>query len=113
MATIASKSNVRVSKSMVMKAAWAILRKKDVANIAEALRKAWQAMKIKAQMSVGVAEFTFRKANGEIRKAIGTLKGSAINYEYKGTDRKPCYSAVSYWDLEKEAFRSFSIASLL
>ena len=80
MATIAS-NNVRVSKSMVMKAAWAILKRKDVGTIAEALRKAWQAMKIKAQMSVGVVEFTFRKANGEIRKAIGTLKGSAISYE--------------------------------
>ncbi len=112
MATIAS-NNVRVSKSMVMKAAWAILKKKDVGTIAEALRKAWQAMKIKAQMSVGVVEFTFRKANGEIRKAIGTLKGSAISYDYKGSERKPCYSAVAYWDIEKNAFRSFSIASLL
>ena len=112
MATIAS-NNVRVSKSMVMKAAWAILKNKDVPNIAEALRKAWQAMKIKAQMYVGVVEFTFRKANGEIRKAVGTLKGSAINYDYKNSDRKPCYSAVAYWDIEKNAFRSFSISSLL
>ena len=103
----------KISKSLVMKAAWSIVKKAEVQTISEALKLAWKAIKLKAAMAKGVMEFTFRKANGEIRKAIGTLQPEFINYESKGTTRQPCYSTVAYWDLERHAFRSFSIASLI
>ena len=96
-----------------MKAAWSIVKKAEVQTISEALKLAWKAIKLKAAMAKGVMEFTFRKANGEIRKAIGTLQPEFINYESKGTTRQPCSSTVAYWDLERHAFRSFSIASLI
>lgn len=102
-----------ISKSLVMKAAWSIVKKAEVQTISEALKLSWKAIKLKAAMAKGVMEFTFRKANGEIRKAIGTLQPEFINYESKGTTRQPCYSTVAYWDLERHAFRSFSIASLI
>lgn len=108
MATI-SKGN----KSQVMKAAWAIIKSAQVTNISEALKLAWKAIKLKVAMTKAVVKFQFRKANGEIRTAFGTLQSEYISYESKGTTRKPCYSTVAYWDTEKHAFRSFSIANLI
>ncbi len=96
-----------------MKAAWSIVKKAEVGNISEALKLAWKAIKLKASMAKAVVTFKFRKSNGEIREAVGTLQSEYISYESKGTTRKPCYSTVAYWDLERHAFRSFNIASLI
>ena len=103
----------RANKSLVMKAAWAILKKAEVSTISEALKVAWKAVKLKVEMAKGVVKFQYRKASGEVRTAIGTLKSGMVNYEPKGTNRKPCYSTVAYWDIEKKAFRSFCISHLL
>ena len=103
----------RTNKSLVMKAAWAILKKAEVSTISEALKVAWKAVKLKVEMAKGVVKFQYRKASGEVRTAIGTLKSGMVNYEPKGTNRTPCYSTVAYWDIEKKAFRSFCISHLL
>lgn len=101
-----------VSKTSVMSTAWAIFKKGTVTTFADALRKAWQAMKLKAAMTTQVVAFTFRKASGEIRKALGTLKAGAYDYTTKGTGHHSLTS-VCYWDVEKHGFRSFSVGSLL
>ena len=103
----------KISKSLVMRSAWSVYRKAGVMSISEALKLAWKAIKLKAEMAKGVVTFKFRKANGEIRTAVGTLKSGMVNYQPKGTGGKPCYSTVAYWDLERDAFRSFSIANLI
>lgn len=110
---LVSENPVRINKSMLMKAAWTVLRKKEAETISEALKKAWRAYKLKAKMSIGVVSFTFKKANGEIRKAVGTLASSLFNYEYKGTGNEGPTSCIRYWDVEKKAFRSFKVASLM
>ncbi len=101
------------NKSLVMKAAWAILKKAEVRTLSEAMKQAWKAVKLKVAMAKGVVKFQYRKASGEIRNAIGTLKSGVVNYEAKGTNRKPCYSTVAYWDIEKKGFRSFCISHLI
>lgn len=103
----------KISKSLVMKAAWSVLKKSEVKNLSEALKAAWKAIKLKYQMASGVVTFKFRKTNGEIRKAVGTLKSGMFDYEAKGSTSKPSYSTVAYWDIEKDGFRSFRISSLL
>ena len=103
----------KISKSLVMKSAWSVYKKADVKSISEAMRLAWKAIKLKAEMAKGVVTFSFRKTNGEIRTAVGTLKSSMVNYQPKGTGGKPSYSTVAYWDMERDAFRSFRIASLI
>lgn len=108
-----SKKSVRINKSMVMKAAWMVLRKKEATSFAEALKKAWRAYKLKAQMALGVVSFTFRKTNGEIRKALGTLASNLYQYEYKGTGYSSPANCIRYWDVEKKAFRSFTAGSLI
>ena len=106
-------NSVRINKSMVMKAAWETIRKHKASTFAEALRKAWQAYKLKAKMALGAVKFTFRKTNGEIRKAVGTLAKNLFQYEPKTTGRPSHPATICYWDLEKGAFRSFCIDSLL
>lgn len=73
MASSANNNSVRINKSMVMKAAWETLRRHKAVSFSEALRKAWHAYKLKAQMALGVVRFVFRKTNGELRNAVGTL----------------------------------------
>ena len=103
----------RISKSLVMKAAWAVLKKAEVQTISETMRVAWKAIKLKYRMTSGVVTFKFRKTNGEIRTAVGTLKSGMFEYQAKGSNSKPSYSTVAYWDIEKDGFRSFRIASLI
>lgn len=108
-----TKSSVSVNKSQLMSAAHVMFRKGDFKTFGEALKQAWKAYKIKARMAVDVVEFTFKKANGEIRKAVGTLAKFMFTYENKGTTRKSSPSCIVYWDLEKNAFRSFTVGSLM
>ena len=111
--TISKNSNESANKSMVMKAAWSIFKKAEVESLSEAMKLAWKALKLKVEMAKGVVTFQYRKASGEIRTAVGTLKSGVVNYEPKGTNRKPCYSTIAYWDIEKKGFRSFCISHLL
>lgn len=113
MATTTSKNNVRINKSMVMKAAWQVLKSKQAKDLAEALAKAWKAYKLKAKMALGVVKFVFKKTNGEIRQAVGTLANNMYQYDYKGTGYASSASCIRYFDLERKAFRSFTVASLL
>ena len=104
---------MKVNKSKLFKVAHAILRKAQVSSWSEALKAAWKAMKVYTRMLTGTVEFTFRKVNGEVRKAIGTLH--ELNYVAKGTSGKSDKNAdvISFWDCEKQAFRSFKAITLI
>ncbi len=106
-------NQVRINKSMVMKAAWMVFAKKEAGSFAEALKKAWKAYKLKAKMALGVVSFSFKKTNGELRKAVGTLARNLYQYDYKGTGYASPANCIRYWDVEKKAFRSFTVSSLL
>ena len=107
------KNNESVNKSMLMKAAWALVKKSEAKSFSDALKQAWKAIKLKMAMSKGVVMFQYRKVSGEVRTAYGTLKSTLTNYEAKGTNRKPCYSTVAYWDVQCNGFRSFCISNLI
>lgn len=101
-----------INKSRLFKMAHSIFRNNQVSNFSEALKAAWKAMKLKAQMAAGVVEFAFRKADGSIRKAIGTLKEIAAHIGGTST-RKSCDYVVVYFDMERNAIRSFRAVSLI
>lgn len=109
--TTINTNSARVSKSSVMKSAWAMLKNNSVKTLSEALHKAWEAMKAKVLMYSHKVKIQYIKCDGSIREAIATLKLD-FDYSPKG-HRRPCYSTVCYFDLEKNAFRSFSIATFL
>lgn len=56
----------------------------------------------------GIVEFQFTKKDGTIRQAKGTLKSEHIpTTATSGSGRKASPNVQVYWDLEKNAFRSF------
>lgn len=105
--------NMKVNKSKLFKIAHTIIRKGQVATWSQALKAAWKAMKVYTMMLVGNVEFTFKKVNGEIRKAVGTLHN--VDYVSKGTgkDTEKNIDVICFWDVEKQAFRSFKSVTLL
>ncbi len=102
-----------IDKSKLFRMAHSILKRSHAGSFSEALRMAWKAAKVYARMLVGVAHFTFRKANGEIRKAVGTLCN--VNYHPTGNGRlkeRPA-ECICFWVVEKQAFRSFNASTLI
>lgn len=104
---------MKVNKSKLFKVAHAILRKSQAGSFSEALKLAWKAMKVYTGMLLGKVTFTFKKVNGEIRNAIGTLKD--LDYTSKGNAKGNDNNAdvIAYWDCEKNAFRSFKASTLI
>ncbi len=76
-----------------------------------ALKKAWTIYRLTKKMSKDVVKFTFKKKDGTIRKAEGTLQ-SPILGDVKGL-RAFNPKVVNYYDTEKLAFRCFQAPSLL
>ena len=89
-------------------------------NRSEAFRRAHLARELVVALGQGVVTFQYEKKNGEERRARGTLcKGVSDEYdayEYKEKDKenRDNYSKldIPYWDLDKEAFRNFSVVNV-
>lgn len=96
----------------IMKMAWQFVKRNGI-NLSEALKKAWQVFKLKAKMAKGIVRFYFRKVDGTIREAYGTLR-SDLMPEIKGDDtRKKNDTVQAYYDTEKQSFRCFKLANLV
>jgi hypothetical protein len=104
---------IKVNKSKLFKVAHAILRKSEVTTWSEALKAAWKAMKVYTNMLIGKVEFSFRKVNGEVRNAVGTLHN--LNYFAKDnrTISDKNADVICFWDCEKQAFRSFKASTII
>jgi hypothetical protein len=94
-----------------MSEAWRLFKVTGEA-FAECLRKAWQLYKLSKAMKSGIVQFFFRKVNGEARQAFGSLEEKYFD-EIKGTERKKNDLLFTYWDTEKEAFRSFKKMNII
>lgn len=74
---------------------------------------------LESKMLETAVRFQFRKQNGELREAVGTLKrekmiqqdGALWEPVGEGKPEHPMY--VRYWDLNKMAWRQFSILNLI
>lgn len=95
----------------VMQMAWSFVRKNGY-SMSEALKCAWANLKLKAALKVKIVEFYFKKTDGTLRQAFGTLKENLIG-EVKGTGRKPNDNLQVYWDTEKEEYRCFKKCNLI
>lgn len=83
----------------------------------EAMKKAHLTRKILDGLGRGVMTFDYRKKNGKLRRALGTLcpgvSADFDGYVYKREDRETFSRAMErgvfvYFDLERKAFRSFA-----
>lgn len=68
--------------------------------------------KLVDNMRVRDVVFEFKKIDGTIRKAHGTLMEEYLS-EIKGNGRPLNFDLQLYYDLEKKSFRSFKKANLI
>lgn len=61
-------------------------------------------------MNKGIVSFTYKKTDRTLRKAQGTLKDVEVSIKRTG---KESFKALSYFDVEAAAFRSFRIENLI
>lgn len=99
---------MKVDKSALFKVANAIYSGKKAITFGEALKMAWKAAKLQIALAAGEVKFRYRKCNGEIREALGTLKNMVV-------DKLTAFNgaAMYYFDIEKKGFRSFSVDNLI
>ena len=95
----------------LMKRAWMLVKVYGF-SMADAMKQAWLVLKLKTALKNGIVKFMYAKLNGEVRTAWGTLKDGLIP-ETKGTERKKNESLITYYDNEKQAYRSFKMANLI
>ncbi len=59
----------------------------------------------------GLVRFTYEKADGTLRKVIGTLKDTVALV--KGTGRSDDGRTVKYFDVEADGWRSFKVENFV
>lgn len=101
----------REMMSNVMRLAWAFIRKHQ-ATLSEALKIAWRNIKLRIAMTTKIVAFKFKKADGTIRDAIGTLQKNMLP-PIKGTGRPTPEHLQLYFDMQKQCYRSFNKIELL
>jgi hypothetical protein len=100
-----------IIKSNVFKLACVFIRKHQ-ATLSEALKIAWRNIKLRIAMATKIVAFTFRKTDGSIREAIGTLKSDMLP-QVKGTGRPTPEHLQLYYDIQKQCYRCFNKIELL
>ena len=105
-------STFKTQMSKLMKQAWYLVKSLGW-SISEAMKQAWKNFKLRrALVKNESVSFSFKKVDGTIRNAIGTLLETitpAIVGERKSNPTK----VQIYFDLEKQQWRSFKIESLI
>lgn len=62
----------------------------------------------------GTAHFIYRKTNGELREAFGTLLERVVNSNTNGDGvPRKYYNCQAYFDIELQAWRSFKYENLI
>lgn len=65
----------------------------------------------KEALKEGKVTFTYKKVNGEVREALGTLNGKFSNtlesYKTKNENQKTTPGVIKYFDLNSDGWRSF------
>ena len=94
----------------VMSVAWQFVKRNGYTK-SKALKCAWSNMKLKMALKGKVVEFFFKKTDGTIRQAFGTLSSSRIP-ETSGS-KKSADSVQPYFDCEKSEWRCFKKCNLV
>ena len=90
------------------------MAEKEYENIYSLYNKARSIVRTQKGMKTGNVAFSFRKANGDIRRALGTLINIPSDQLPKGNiARKKNPLQIIFFDVEKAAYRSFNAFSFL
>jgi len=94
----------------VMQLAWQFIKKNGF-TLSEALKTAWANIKLRAMLQQRIVMFYFRKVNGEIRQAFGTLQSERVP-QVQGV-KKTADTCQVFFDTEKNEWRCFKKCNLL
>ena len=94
----------------IMNLAWQMVKRNGY-SMSEALKVAWVNIKLRALLSKKIVEFYFKKTDGTLRQAFGTLMSDRIP-ETNGI-KKTADSCQVYFDTEKEEWRCFKKCNLV
>lgn len=86
--------------------AWSFVKQNGF-SLSEALKCAWANIKLRAKMHKGIVEFYYKKVDGSMRQAFGTLEASRMPQTSSESKRKPNASVFTYFDTEKNEWRCF------
>ena len=95
----------------IMSLAWQLVKRNGF-SMSEALKVAWANMKLKDAMKQRIVKFYFKKVDGSVREAYGTLKENLIPAT-SGDNRKKNDTVQVYFDTERQEYRCFKKANLL
>lgn len=66
------------------------------------------------RMRRGVVTFAYKKeSTEEVRIARGTLDGTLFDYEFKTGGHRPRPGLVTYWDMDRQGWRSLKEENIL
>ena len=97
--------------SNIMRNAWRFFRITGE-NFSECLRAAWTNFKLVAAMRTRIVKFYFRKVDGSIREAYGTLRADMIPATAVD-NRKRNDTVQTYFDTERQEYRCFKKLNLV
>ena len=97
--------------SHVMQLAWQFVKRNGM-SLSEAMRTAWRNVKLRAAMRLRIVKFYFRKVDGTLREAYGTLAES-VAPAMQGTGRRVNDTVQAYYDTERGEYRCFKKANLI
>lgn len=95
----------------VMNLAWQFVKRNGL-SLSEALTIAWRNIKLRAAMSIRIVRFYFRKVDGTIREACGTLAERLTPATAGTSNRRTNDTVQTYFDTEKQEWRCFKKANL-
>ncbi len=101
----------RVQLREVMSLAWQFVRLNGF-TMSEAMQYAWRNIKLKVALHKRIVKFYFRKVDGTIREAYGTLVERLIPPTSEN-NRKRNETVQVYFDTEKQEYRCFKKANLM
>lgn len=104
-------TTLKNSMREILNLAWQFVRKNGY-TMSEALKVAWANYKLKQAMKNKIVRFYYRKVSGEIREAFGSLQDKLLP-ETKESGRKSNDTLFTYFDTERESWRSFKKANLI
>lgn len=104
--------NFKETMRIIMAEAWNYVRRNGF-TMSEALKVAWRNFRIRQQLKVRVVHFWFRKIDGSVREAWGTLAANIVPAVNNTDDRKKNDTVQTYYDTEKSAWRCFKRANLI
>lgn len=99
-----------INLSNLMKSAWMLVKRFGF-TIKEAMKQMWAIEKLRKAMRGGIVKFMYRKLDGTIRTAWGTLN-DAIVPATQG-ERKPNETVVTYYDTDRSGWRCFKVANFI